>query len=401
MKVRARYLVIAVSLLVTLYVGLGALLGRTASEGAYRQMTVFSEVFTRVQSDYVEDPNLERVTVGALRGMLEALDPYSGYLSPREYAEYREQSRTQAEGEVGAVLSKRFGLVSIVTVLPASPALRAGLRTGDLLESIGGFSTREMSIGQAYHLLAGEVGSKVKVALVRQTLAEPQAIEMIRARPAPTRVLSQRFETEVAYLKIAAFDAGKAEEVGGLLEQFTARGATKLILDLRDCATGTVEEAVATAQLLLEGGVIASVEGQKRPRRQFNADPARTLWHDPVAVLIDNGTAGPAEILAAAVLENGRGHVIGQRSYGVGSVQELFPLEDGAALILSVAKYYGPAGKAIQDNAVTPSVAVEPDADQPVTPVPHTLPAPGDPVVLKALEVLRTESASREERKAA
>lgn len=394
MSARARTVVVSISLLVVLYVGLGGLLGRTSGEGAYKPLAVFSEVLSRIRSDYVEEPDIPRVAVGALHGMLEELDPYSSYLSPREYAEYKQKSENPQAGEVGVVLSKRFGLVSVVTVLPGSPAARAELQTGDILESIAGFSTREMSIEQAYLLLTGEPGTAVKASVVRQARAEPQALELVRARPVPTRVLTARLESDIAYLKIAAFTPGRAAEVRGALRQLQSQGARKLILDLRDCATGTVEEAVETTRLLLPRGLIAYAQGQQYPRQQFTADSAQALWGGPVTVLINNGTAGPAELLAAAVLDNGRGQVIGQRSYGVGTVQKLIPLEDGSALILSVAKYYRPSGKTILENGVTPSVEVPPSAEQAATPLPHTLPPPGDPVVLKALEVLRAQPAT-------
>lgn len=389
MSARARTVVVGISLLVVLYVGLGGLLGRTSSEGAYKPLAVFSEVLSRIRSDYVEEPDITRAAVGALHGMLEELDPYSSYLSPREYAEYKQKTENPQGGEVGVVLSKRFGLISVVTVLPGSPAAHADLQTGDILESIAGFSTREISIEQAYLLLAGEPGTAVKVSVVRQARAEPQAVDLVRARPVATRALVTRLEGDIAYVKIASFAPGRSAEVRGVLRQLQSQGARKLILDLRDCATGTVEEAVETTRLLLPRGLIAYAQGQQYPRQQFTADSAQALWSGPLTVLINNGTAGPAEILAAAVLDNTRGQVIGQRSYGVGSVQKLIPLEDGSALILTVAKYYRPSGKAILENGVTPSVEVEPAADQAATPVPHALPAPGDPVVLKALEVLR------------
>lgn len=400
MSGRARAAAIGVSLLLLFYVTLGSVLGRTASEGAYTQLAVFSEVLTHIREDYVETPNISRVTAGALNGLLASLDPYSSYLSPREYAKYREKKQAQAPGDVGLILSKRFGLISVVTVLPDSPAARAGMLTGDLLESLAGFSTREMSVEQAYFLLAGEIGTVVKLSVVRQARAEPQEVELVRARLQPTHVLSERLEEDIGYLKIAAFTAGRAAEVRAALRRLQNQGAEKLVLDLRDCASGKEEEAVETVRLLLDRGVITFLEGQQYPRRQFNAQPAQTVWNGPVTVLINHGTAGPAEIVAAAVMDNARGEVVGLRSYGVGSVQKIIPLEDGSALILSVAKYHRPTGEAIQDHAITPSVAVELPREQAVVPRPHALPPPDDPVLQKALEVLRGQPVLEQARKA-
>lgn len=392
MSGRSRAGVVAVSLLVVGYVVVGGLLGRTASEGAYRQLAVFSEVLSRIQSDYVEDPNLARVTAGALHGMLSELDPYSGYLSPREYAEYK-QKQPPPEGQVGLVLSKRFGLVSVVTVLPGSPAARAGLQTGDILESVAGFSTREMSIDQAQLLLAGEPSTPVTVSVVRQQRPDPQATELVRARLAPLHVLTARPEDGVGYLKVAAFGAGAAEEARNALRQFRSAGVRGVVLDLRDAATGSVEEAAATARLFLKGGVIiTSWQGQQVPRSQLTAEGSAPVWEDPLAVLTNHGTAGPGEILAAALQDNSRATLVGQRTYGTASIQRLIPLDDDSALILTVAKYFTPAGKSISENGVTPKVEVEPGEGRALTPVPHAVPSADDPVLRKALEVLQAES---------
>ena len=401
MSARIRGSVLGVSLLVVLYVVIGALLGQTAGEGAYKQLAVFSEVLSRIRSDYVEAPNLDRVTRGALHGLLEALDPYSSYLSPREFDEYKAK-HDQAEGDVGLVLSKRFGMFIVISTLPDSPAARAELLTGDMLESVAGFSSRGMSIEQARLLLVGEPGTGVTLSVVRQRRTEPFQLELIRARVRPTEVVSTTLEDNIAYLKVASFTPGKAEEIGRALIRLEAAGARKLILDLRWCASGEAEEGIETARLLLEDGSVGYLQGQQYSRQDFPAHPDQTLWRGPVSVLINVGTAGPAELLAAAVLDNQRGEVIGERSYGVGALQKLIPLDDGAALILSVAKYYRPSGEAIQGNAVTPSIAIErPDGEEALRPLRHAPPAPGDPVVLKALDVLRAASAEQPAKKAA
>lgn len=398
MSKRMRAVALAFSLLVVGYVVAGSLLGRTIGEGAYNELAVFSEVLNRIQNNYVEEPNLNRVTVGALHGLLSELDPYSSYLSPREYEQY--EQRTQKGGDVGLVLSKRQGWISVVTVLPNSPAAKADLRTGYILESIAGFATREMSVEQARMFLNGEPGTPVEIAVVRPQQTEPQPLELVRAQVATPQVLSDRLAPDVGYVKLAAFTEGTAEQVRGLLTDFQQAGADKLILDLRDAATGKVEEAVATAGLLLEQGVITYTEGQQQPRREWTADPATQAWDGPVTVLINRGTAGPAEIVAAAVLDHGRGEVVGQHSYGLGGVQKLITLEDGSALILTVAKHYTPAGRSIPDTGVAPSVEAEAPAGQAFQPVPHALPAPADPVLLKALEVLGAGQPARTDKAA-
>jgi carboxyl-terminal processing protease len=400
MSTRAKAAVLAVSLLVVAYVGLGAMLGRTASEGAYRQLAVFSEVLAQIQNNYVEDPNMPRVTVGALRGLLEALDPYSTYLSPREFAQYQQQAKNPPAGDVGLILSKRLGMVSVVAVLPDSPGAKAGLRTGEMLESIAGYATRDMSVDQAYQLLAGEPGSVVKLSVVREQRADPQEVELVRAKLRPAKVVSGKLEGDIGYLKVASLEPGRAADIRSALQQLRGQGVQKLILDLRGCASGAPEEGVEIARLFLPSGAITFAQGQRYPKQTFAAVPDKVVWSGPLTVLISPGTAGAAEIVAAAVQENDRGELVGQRTYGVGSVMKVIPLEDGSALILSVAKYHTPSGKAIPDHAVQPTVTVEQPAEQVLAPLPHALPAPGDPVVNKALEVLRGEEA-RSPRRAA
>lgn len=394
MSQRVRASLIGLSLLIALYVIIGGLLGKSAGEGAYRQLAVFSEVLTRIRSDYVESPDIALVTAGALRGLLESFDPYSSYLTPREYKEYQQRSPLPP-GDVGLVLTKRYGLISVVATLPDSPSERAGLRAGDLLEAIAGFSSRDMSVEQARRLLAGEPGSSVRISVVRERRAEPKEIDLIRAPAKTYPVSSRQLEADIGYVRLVTFGAGTAAEVHEQLMRLQQQGARKLVLDLRGCAVGEASEAVETAGWLLEKGLITYLEGQRFPRQQFTADPSRTLWRGPVAVLIDASTAGPAEIVAAALLAHQRAEVIGEASYGVGSVQKVIPLDDGSALILSVAKYYTPSGQAIQDTGVEPSIAVEVpvdvDAEVEFTPVVRP-PLETDPVVRKALEVLRAKS---------
>ena len=391
MSARLRTGLIVVSLAVALYVLIGGLLGQTAGEGAYRQLGVFSEVLTHVKNFYVEDPDVPAVTRGALHGLLESLDPYSSYLSPPEFAAYQQRNPNHT-ADVGLVLSKRFGLISVIATLPDSPAERAGLRVGDILESVAGFSSREMSIEQAKLLLAGEPGTTVKVSVVRERRGEAKELELVRAVWQGRIVISDFVGSDAGYLRVVAFQRGSGAELREHLQRLQRRRIRKLVLDLRGCASGEAAEAVEAARLVIEKGLLAYLEGQQVPRQQFTADPRHTLWRGPLAVLIDSSTAGPAELIAAAVREHGRGELVGEQTYGVGSVQKVIPLDDGSGLILSVAKYFTPAGKLIQDEGVDPTVAVEPEPldEEEFSPVLRP-PLENDPVVLKALEVLRAK----------
>lgn len=393
--------VVSLSLLLFSYVGLGYMLGKSDDDKAYRSLTVYGEVLQRVQEDYVDEPNLSLVTSGALHGLLESLDPFSGYLSAREYADFKEKQKNNMRGEIGATLAKRFGYIVIVSVLPDSPAEKAGLRSGDIVEQIADFTTREMSVGQANSLLTGAPGTSVKVALVRRGKTEPQVETITRAAIAAPHLTADKIDDGVAYIRVSTLQTGMANELHDKLQQFERQGYHKLLLDLRDCSRGPVSEGIAAAQLLIPSGTIASLKGQTVSRQEFDASPDKVVWHDPVEVLIAPSTAGAAEIVAAAVGDNHRGEVVGGRTFGAASEQKIIPLEDGAALILTVAYYYTPGNKSIIENGVAPTAEVAPvppelgGEDQAPAPLEfNQLPSKDDPVVRRALDLLKNPKAA-------
>jgi carboxyl-terminal processing protease len=261
-----------------------------------------------------------------------------------------------------------MGWVSVVTVLPNSPAERAGLDAGDLLESIDSHSTREMSLAEVHNALAGQIGSNVNVSIVRARRAEPLKLTITRDTVKIPPVSEKMLQNNIGYIKVDALPKGKAQEVAGKIKTAQEQGAKKLILDLRDTSDGDESEGVAVANLFLDHGTIAYLQGQKYPRETFTADNKKEVTTLPLVVLVNRGTGGPAEIVAAAILENARGDVVGDKTFGIGSIQKVIPIQDGSALILSIAKYYTPNGKAIQDDAVTPNISVADNNDDFVLP---------------------------------
>jgi carboxyl-terminal processing protease len=354
---RIRVTLISISCFLVFYIVVGGLLGKNDSntEKTYRDLGVYSEVLNRIKQDYVAEPNLKKVTDGAIRGLLEALDPYSTYLTPEEYQDYL-QHPEPGPGDVGIFLSKRMGFATVVSVLPGGPAEKAGVKVGDLIDRVESSATRELSVVQIQRLLAGAPGTTVTLAIVREGRGEPQKISITRSILTYPPVVAKMVDEGAAYLRVATFDKGKAAEISAKLKELVASGANKIILDLRNCAGGDVQEAVDTASLFLDRGLITYVYGQRYPRQDLTAHPSGAVYKLPLVVLINQSTAGPAELVASAVLGNKRGEVVGVRSFGVGVLQKPIPVGDGSALLLSVAKYYGPDGKAIHDNGVTPSV---------------------------------------------
>lgn len=350
MNKKARTIIIVLSCLVLFYAVVGGLMGNEASpQSAYKQLQVFSEVLLRIRNDYVEEPNMKQVSEGALRGVLESLDPFSSYLTPQEVAQMNGPGAKE-RGDIGVQISKRFGYINVVATVPNSPADRAGLITGDILEAINGVSTRDVSVQQAQMFFRGPIGATVSLSVLRGQRTDPIKVDIIRAViPAPA-VDARLVDPGVGYVKISELVAGKAQEVKKVIESLQREGAKKLIVDVRDLASHDLDEAVAVANLFLDHGTIVTVEGQKYPKKVFVADKDKAATQLPLAVLINRGSASDAEVIASAILENNRGDVIGERSYGIGSVQNLLPLEDGAAIILSVGKYYTPSGHLIQND---------------------------------------------------
>lgn len=357
----------ALVLLFTIVGGLDAVRAANTNDGAYRQLQVYSEVLSRVRSEYVEDPNLPLVTTGALHGLLESLDPNSSFLTASEYKDYKSHTGG-GSADIGAVVSKRFGYASVVAVIPGGPADKAGIQATDIIEAIENKTTREMSLAEIHNKLQGEKGSNVTVSIVRARRSEPQKMTITRDMVSVPPVANKVMDDGVGYIQVDGFPKGRTQELSAKIKELQKAGAKKLLLDLRNCAEGDESEGIASANLFMNHGTITYLEGQKYPRESFNADPSKAVTALPVVVLVNKGTAGPAEILAAAILDNARGDVVGDKTFGDGSVQKVIELSDGSAVILSIAKYYSPRGKTIQDNAVTPNVLVADSDDDSALP---------------------------------
>jgi carboxyl-terminal processing protease len=405
MSMKTKAAILVTSFAVLLFMVVGGLGGVRASsnDGAYRQLQVYSEVLSRVNSEYVEDPNIPKVTDGALHGLLEALDSNSSYLSPREFDDYKSK-KSDAKADIGAAVSKRFGYAAVISVVPGGPADKAGIQGSDIFEAIDGHSTREMSLAGIRALLSGQPGSTVTVSVVRARRAEPQKLTVTRDVVAIPTATEKLMEDGVGYIKVDTLTKGKSAEIASRIKSLQKQGAKKFVLDLRNNGEGDESEGIATANLFLNHGTITYLQGQKYPREAFTADPAKAVTTLPVAVLVNRGTAGPAEVVAAAILENARGDVVGDKTFGDGSVQKLIDLPDGSALILSVAKYYSPSGKAIQDVAITPNVLIadtDDDASAPDEEPDSTTPADENKVkapqtdeqLRKAIDVLKKREA--------
>src|SRR5215831_19030898 len=359
MSSRLKYFVVSSSTCLTLVLLVGTVLSKGAStDDTLKHIGVFSDVVSHIKSEYVEEPDMKSVTLGALNGLLEAIDPFASYLNADQYRDYL-KNKDQKRADVGLILSKKFGYVGVVGTIPNSPAAKAGFSTGDMIESIKGIATRDMPLAYAALLLQGDVGSTVDLSVVRVRRPEPQSVKITRAMLTLPSVDSKMLDGKVGYINIDALSPAHVKEVAAAVQKLAKDGAQKLVLDVRSCSVGSPEDGIALANLFLNKGRITYMQGQRVPRQNFDADASKAITTLPLAVLTNRGTADAAEILAIAIQDNKRGHVVGERTYGDAAMRKAITMDDGGAIILSVAKYYPPeGGKAIQDTGVTPETIV-------------------------------------------
>lgn len=361
---RFKFAIVIASTFLTALLVIGAVMGDSSSaDGAYRQLSVYTEVLSRIKSDYVEEPDIKVVTRGALQGLLESLDPNSSYLTADQFKDY-EKRKSGPDGSIGLTVSKRFGYVLVLSALPNSPAAKAGLVVGDLLEAVDKKATRDLPLPLIQTMLNGPVNSPVTLVVRRSKHTEdPEEITLTRASSSIPPVAPKMLADKVGYVEVKALTAGKAAEAGRAVRELMNQGAERIVLDLRNDAMGDNQEGVKLANLFVDNGSLGYLEGQKYPRKEFAADARQAICKLPLVVITNRATAGAAEVAAAAVADRNRGQIVGEKTFGLAAEQKTLPMDDGAAIILSVAKYHRPSGKAIQDGGINPNVLVS-ETDQ-------------------------------------
>jgi carboxyl-terminal processing protease len=367
MSIRSKLTLVTLSAFIAVYSIVGGMLSKSnnplfraiANPGPYPQLRIFEDVVRHIISDYVERPDLEKVRIGALRGLTDGLDPYSAYLLPPQVKEYQANKGTRGKPDTtGMVVGQYSGFAYVITVIPNSPAEKAGIKVGDVIEYIDGHATRDLDLYDVKSLLSGEPGSSVELTIINR---KPDKVKLVRSRIPPIAIETRLLESQIGYLKIPILGKGQAEAVESAIKEVLRKGARSIILDLRGSAGGDLNEGVTIADYFLKSGTIAKTIGRKdKVLATFDAKPDNDLTDLPVAVIIDRTTAGASEIVAAAIMENQRGDIVGERTlFGMGSEQELFPLDDGSALLLTVARHAAPSGKIFMTDGVTPTVEVK------------------------------------------
>ncbi|MFY9574686.1 MAG: S41 family peptidase, partial [Blastocatellia bacterium] len=305
--------------------------------------------------DYVDQPDLEKVRIGSLRGLAEGLDPYSAYLTPEQVKQYDPKTN---RAETGLLLSKVGGYAYTVAVLKGSPAEQAGIRSGDFIEYVGKVPSRDLSLYDIEQLLSGQPGTTAEVRILHQ--GQSRRVNLSRAKIIQPAMEARIEEPGIGYLKITTLADGKAAEVKTALADLMSKGALKIVLDLRGAANGNIREGAAVANLFTGSGTLARVLGKgEKETETFTADSSKVVFNGPLTVVIDRSTAAAAEVIAAAIRDQKRGDLVGERTFGTGSEQQLFPLSDEGALLITTAKYAPATGKAFMEEPVNPTVKVD------------------------------------------
>lgn len=365
MGIKLKIGVMIFSSIIALYAILGGLLPRygvIAGNDPYSQMNIFHEVLSRIVEDYVDEPNLEKVRIGALRGLAEGLDPYSAYLTPEQLSQFQAADVDQQAG-CGMTVSKVAGYVYVVAVSKKGPAELAGIKAGDVLEYINNQPTRDMSLYEALELLRGPAGKEVELRVFRGGRSETLKVKL--AEFTPPEPTSKLLSPGLGYLQIASLQKGQSVAIKNQLRSLLDQGVKSLVLDLRGAADGKIEEAVAVSNLFIGQGVLAKLVGKEgKEIKSFEAQPERRVFKGDLVAIIDRTTAGAAEAIAAAILENKVGEVIGERTFGAGGEQELFRLRDGGGMLITTKKYASPSGRPFlgstsATSGVTPSIEVK------------------------------------------
>jgi len=425
MSFRTKFILTLLSATLTLYTAVGGWISTRAQQPANdpnAQLRIFESVLQHIQNDYVDEPNMEKVRAGALRGLAYGLDPYSTYLTSEQVKEYNAGNKENAG--IGAELSQVASYLYVIAPMKGSAADQAGIKAGDIIEYIDNKATRDISLYDAKQLLNGPAGTEVKLRVLRAN-SSPLTVTVKRGSARAAAAEGRMEAGRVGVLRINSLTDGESNEIRGRLQDLMKQGAQKIVIDIRDTAGGSLTEAVAVANMFIKDGVLAQTVGREgKALKTFTADPKAAIFSGPVVALIDTGTAGAAEVIASALSERNRGQVVGEKSFGAGTEQQLFTLRGGDGLLLTTVKWATSNGKTFlgEDRAhsgVTPNVevkgqevteSVDPDdltgndddaikqpeqGNEKHDATPATKPAGEDIQLKKALELLKDKPAQR------
>ena len=382
MTSRTRSFVLAISVPVIAFVIIGGYLGQAlAKDDTYQHLRVFDDVLSLVLNNYVEEVEVTDVMKGAMKGLSDGLDPESAYLTP-ELARTVTATATAPEAEVGLDLTRQYYL-RVVSARDGSPAARAGIRSGDFIRAIDGRPTRDMSAYEGARLMRGPAGSRVKLLVIRGNAADPHEVELTRERLAGSEITSRMADASTGYIRVVEFTKDTPARLQQAVDALARTKATRYVIDLRGTSRGDLDDGVAAARLFVKSGTLAVRQMKGDKREPLAAQATDGAVGAPVVLLVNQGTAGAAEVFAAALDDNDRARLVGEQTIGRAARQRVVALPDGSALLLSHIRYLTPDGDAIHEKGLQPDDAVE----QPEVEF-GTEPPAADATLQKALEVV-------------
>jgi carboxyl-terminal processing protease len=349
---------------------IGVLIGSSQSQrvsalsnSTYEDLKVFTDVLGFIQKDYVEETKSKDLIYGAIKGMLETLDPHSAFMPPDMYKEMQEETKGRFEG-LGIEITIKDGILTVVSPIEDTPAYKAGVLAGDQIIKIDGESTKNFTLMDSVKRLRGPKGTKVTITIMREGVTKPRDFTLVRDVIPVRSVRHELLEKNYGYIRLSQFQEktdGDFEKAMKALEE-ESKGALKgLVLDLRNNPGGLLEQAVKIADHFIESGIIVTIDGRREEVKQkWPAHPDGTVTRYPLVVLVNGGSASGAEIVAGAIQDHGRGILVGTQTFGKGSVQTIIPLKDGSGLKLTTARYYTPSGRSIQAKGIVPDIIIKP-----------------------------------------
>ncbi|OGP69358.1 MAG: peptidase S41 [Deltaproteobacteria bacterium RBG_13_47_9] len=375
-------LVILLVFLIGVTIGLGRSHKVSAlSNNMYEDLKVFTDVLGLLQKEYVEEKNPKDLVHGAIKGMLEILDPHSGFMPPNTFKEMQEETKGRFEG-LGIEITIKDGILTVVSPIEDTPAFKAGILAEDQIIRIEGESTKNFTLMDSVKRMRGPRGTKVTITIMREGFTKPRDFTLVRDVIPVRSVRHELKEKHYGYIRLSQFQEKTDSEFEKALKALEDenKGPLKgLILDLRNNPGGLLDQAVRVADRFVESGLIVSVEGRKEDQKmKFSARTKGTIANYPLVVLVNGGSASGAEIVAGAIQDHSRGILIGTQTFGKGSVQTIFPLKDGSGLRLTTARYYTPNGRSIQAKGIVPDIIVRPIKPEEDKTTPLKLPAEKD-----------------------
>ena len=331
----------------------------------YEKIDLLGEVLEKVQDEYVDEIDQAEVMDSAINGILQSLDPYSAYMNPEIF----EEMQTETSGEFGGLgieVSMEAGVVKVISPIDDTPASRVGVKAGDYIVRINGEQVQGKTLMEAVNLMRGPVGSPIEITIRRKGLKKAKIFTIIREIIEIKSVISKLIDNEIGYLRLRAFNENSSNQLKGEISKLEKNNKlVGYILDLRNNPGGLLSQAVRISDFFLDDGEIVSTKGRKsRENRKFFAKKGDRIKGKPLIVLINNGSASASEIVAGALQDQKRAVLLGEATYGKGSVQSIIPLRNRGAIRLTISKYYLPSGKSISEVGVTPDIRVEEEDEE-------------------------------------